>query len=125
MPVVFNEDDHFDFDIPMNNFVAATSAYASWGFFDFRQKDESFDEGYQSVPVNWKISSPRKRGFFNKLKDDGFDDKALGRIFIPIGIEIGSETPEEIAVSIVAELIQKRSQNIELHSSFAINDKTL
>ncbi|WP_147565467.1 XdhC family aldehyde oxidoreductase maturation factor [Clostridium tyrobutyricum] len=70
-------------------------------------------------------SKRKKLEFFNKLKDDGFDDKALGRIFIPIGIEIGSETPEEIAVSIVAELIQKRSQNIELHSSFAINDKTL
>jgi hypothetical protein len=68
-PVVFNEDDHFNFDQPMNNFVAATSAYASWGYFDFRMKDEGFDEGYQSVPVNWKISSARKKGFFNKLKE--------------------------------------------------------
>jgi hypothetical protein len=68
-PVVFNEDDHFNFDQPMNNFVAATSAYASWGFFDFRMKDEGFDEGYQSIPVNWGISSARKRGFFTKLKE--------------------------------------------------------
>ncbi len=69
MPIVFNEDDHFNFDKPLNNFVAATSAYASWGFFDYRMKDEGFDEGYQSVPVNWQISSPRKRGFFEKLKE--------------------------------------------------------
>jgi hypothetical protein len=69
MPVVFNEDDHFDFDKPMNNFVAATSVYASWGYFDFRMKDEGFAEGYQSVPVNWGISSSRKQGFFNKLKE--------------------------------------------------------
>lgn len=69
MPIVFNEDDHFDFDQPMNNFVAATQAYASWGFFDYRMKDEGFDDGYQSVPVNWSISSPRKRGFFEKLKE--------------------------------------------------------
>lgn len=69
MPVVFNEDDHFDFDKPVNNFVAATRAYASWGYFDFRMKDEGFDEGYQSVPVNWGISSGRKRGFFNKVKE--------------------------------------------------------
>ena len=69
MPIVFNEDDHFDFDKPMNNFTAATSAYASWGFFDYRMKNEGFDEGYQSVPVNWQISSPRKRGFFEKLKE--------------------------------------------------------
>lgn len=68
-PIVFNEDDHFDFEKPENNFVAATKAYASWGYFDFRMKDEGFDEGYQSVPVNWGISSDRKRGFFNKVKE--------------------------------------------------------
>lgn len=69
MPVVFNEDDHFNFDQPMNNFVAATSVYASWGFFDYRMKDEGFDEGYQSIPANWQISSARKKGFFDKLKE--------------------------------------------------------
>lgn len=68
MPIVFNEDDHFDFDKAENNFVAATKAYASWGYFDFRMKDEGFDEGYQSVPVNWGISSDRKKGFFNLVK---------------------------------------------------------
>jgi len=66
-PIVFNEDDHFDFDKPMNNFVAAVSERASWGYFDFRMKDEKFDDGYQSVPVNWGINSERKRGFFNLL----------------------------------------------------------
>jgi len=70
MPIVFNEDDHFDFDKPSNNFVEAVKAYASWGFFDFRMKGEtSIDEGYQSVPVNWGISSERKKGFFNKLEE--------------------------------------------------------
>ncbi len=69
MPIVFNEDDHFDFDKPVNNFVNATKAYASWGYFDFRMKDEGFDEGYQSVPVNWEISSERKEGFFDKVKE--------------------------------------------------------
>jgi hypothetical protein len=69
IPIVFNEDDHFDFEQPMNNFIAATTAYASWGFFDYRMKDEGFDEGYQSVPVNWGISSERKRGFFKLLKE--------------------------------------------------------
>jgi hypothetical protein len=68
-PVVFNEDDHYEFDKPRNNFVAATSEHASWGFFDFRRKEEGFDEGYQSVPVNWGISSARKRGFFSLLRE--------------------------------------------------------
>jgi len=69
MPVVINEDDHFDFEKPENNFVAAVREHVSWGYFDFRMKDESFDEGYQSVPVNWTISSARKRGFFKLLAE--------------------------------------------------------
>ncbi|MCG6186195.1 hypothetical protein [Maribellus maritimus] len=69
MPIVFNEDDHFDFDRAENNFAAATKAHASWGYFDFRMKGEGFDEGYQSVPVNWSISSERKTAFFNKVKE--------------------------------------------------------
>lgn len=69
MPILFNEDDHFDFDKPRNNFIAAVSEYASWGYFDFRMKGEGFDDGYQSVPVNWRISSARKRAFFTLLKE--------------------------------------------------------
>jgi hypothetical protein len=67
MPILFNEDDHFDFDQPLNNFTAALSEYASWGYFDFRMRDEGFEHGYQSVPVDWSISSPRKRAFFRLL----------------------------------------------------------
>jgi hypothetical protein len=63
-PILFNEDDHFDFDRPTNNFVAAISEHASWGFFDYRMKGEGYNDGYQSVPVNWAISSDRKRAFF-------------------------------------------------------------
>jgi len=68
-PILFNEDDHYDFDKPWNNFVAATSERASWGFFDFRRKGEAVEEGYQSVPVVWGISSARKRGFFGLLRE--------------------------------------------------------
>jgi len=68
-PILFNEDDHFDFDHRTNNLTAAVSEYASWGYFDYRMVGEGFDEGYQSVPVNWKISSQRKRGFFSLVAD--------------------------------------------------------
>jgi len=69
MPILFNEDDHFDFDKPDHNFKAALQEYASWGYFDFRMQGEGFDAGYQSVPVNWGISSPRKRAFFDRLRE--------------------------------------------------------
>lgn len=67
--IVFNEDDHFNFDQEVNNFTAAISAYASWGFFDYRMKEEGFAEGYQSVPVDWGINAERKKGFFGLMKE--------------------------------------------------------
>jgi hypothetical protein len=63
-PVVFNEDDHADFDKTDTDFLVASSEHASWGFFDYRRKGESFNEGYQNVPTDWGIDSERKRGFF-------------------------------------------------------------
>lgn len=66
-PILFNEDDHFDFGSENNNMLAAISGYAGWGYFDYRMDDEGFDDGYQSVPVNWTTSSERKRGFFDLL----------------------------------------------------------
>lgn len=64
MPVLFNEDDHYNFGAPMNNFVAAVGEYASWGLYDYRRKGEKYNEGYQDLPADWGISSERKRGFF-------------------------------------------------------------
>jgi hypothetical protein len=68
-PILFNEDDHFDFDQPTNNFVAALDEFASWGYFDYRLRGEGFAEGYQSVPVDWGIRSDRKRGFFRLVSE--------------------------------------------------------
>ena len=64
MPILCNEDDHENFDQPTNNFSAAIAAHASWGWFDYRRKGEGMEEGYQSPPVNWGLSSERKRAFF-------------------------------------------------------------
>ena len=68
-PILFNEDDHFNFDKRNNNFTAAIKSYASWGYFDYRMKDEVFKDGYQSVPVDWGINSKRKIQYFNLLKE--------------------------------------------------------
>jgi xanthine dehydrogenase accessory factor len=56
------------------------------------------------------ISSRKKlESIALRLRTKGVDPQELKRIHSPIGIDIRSETPEEIAVSIVAELIQVRS----------------
>jgi xanthine dehydrogenase accessory factor len=55
------------------------------------------------------IGSRRKTMMiFNHLTKRGFDEVLLGSVFTPIGLDIGSETPQEIAVSIVAQLIEVR-----------------
>lgn len=66
MPVLFNEDDHFDFDQPRNNMRAALGEYASWGYFD--PGENNYRDGYQCPPVNWGINTERKQAFFRLVK---------------------------------------------------------
>jgi xanthine dehydrogenase accessory factor len=57
------------------------------------------------------IGSRRKRDhIFNALLKQGFTEVDLNRVYSPIGLDISAETPEEIALSIVAELIQVRAK---------------
>lgn len=46
-----------------------------------------------------------------RLRDYGFSDAEIGRIHGYIGLNIGAQTPEEIALAIMAEIVQARSQN--------------
>jgi xanthine dehydrogenase accessory factor len=55
------------------------------------------------------IGSRRKRDhIYQCLRRQGFNASALDRVHSPIGLDIGAETPAEIAVSIVAEMIAAR-----------------
>lgn len=56
-------------------------------------------------------SQRKKQVIFNALLEDGISQQLLDRVHCPIGLSIGAETPEEIAVSIAAELIAIRSRN--------------
>jgi xanthine dehydrogenase accessory factor len=62
------------------------------------------------------LGSRRKTAiFFEKLTTEGVPAEQLARVFAPVGLEIGSETPEEIAVSIAAELIAVR-KNLQVRT---------
>ena len=59
------------------------------------------------------IGSRHKRdAIYEKLLSEGYTDSDLERVHSPIGLDIGGETPEEIAVAIVAELIKARSEAV-------------
>jgi xanthine dehydrogenase accessory factor len=67
------------------------------------------DAGYIGM-----IGSRRKRDLiYKELLTKGFTQADLDRVHAPIGLAIGAETPEEIAVSIVSELIQFRAEKGE------------
>src|SRR5258707_3698526 len=55
------------------------------------------------------IGSRRKTiGIFRELQKEGLPANLFDRVYAPIGLDIGASTPEEIAVSITAELIAVR-----------------
>jgi xanthine dehydrogenase accessory factor len=57
------------------------------------------------------IGSRRKRdAIYEALLGEGLNRRDLERVHCPVGLDIGAETPEEIAVSILAELIQVRAR---------------
>jgi len=57
------------------------------------------------------IGSRRKRNqVYDNLYREGFSLSEFERVCSPIGLDIGAETPEEIAVNIVAELIKVRAE---------------
>src|SRR5579864_3741005 len=55
------------------------------------------------------IGSKRKTiSVIKELEKEGLPREAFERIFAPMGLEIGAESPEEIAISVVAEMIAVR-----------------
>jgi xanthine dehydrogenase accessory factor len=57
------------------------------------------------------------------LESEGVPAEKLDRVHSPIGLDIGALTPEEIAVSIVAEMIAIRRQAASSHPSLAYKPK--
>ena len=59
------------------------------------------------------IGSKRKCAMvYDKLREDGFDEGAIASVHGPIGLPIGGNTPGEIAISIVAQLVAERAERL-------------
>lgn len=89
----FDEDDYV---------IAATRGHSYDAYIV--ERTAGSDAGYVGM-----LGSKRKRAVIWKaLEDLGVDPQALARVRSPIGVEIGADTPAEIAVSVVAELVRLR-----------------
>ena len=102
--LVHVKDDYSDLPLPgSKDFVAIVSRGHVTDGLAFRR--------LRHVPVAYlgMIGSRAKRkALFDELRSEGFTEEELRRARNPIGLDIGAESPEEIAIAIVAELIATR-----------------
>jgi len=79
---------------------------------DEQALDHLIDRGARYVGM---IGSKRKiKLIFDDLLDEGVSAESLARVYAPLGIDIGSQTVPEIAISILAELVSHRNRNGEV-----------
>ncbi len=99
-----------DFTNPFQGIVVDASSYiviATRGHthdLDALQAALQTDAGF----IGLVGSSGKKEALFKSLRRQGTTEDALARVDVPVGLPIGSVTPEEIAVSIVAQIIALR-----------------
>lgn len=65
-------------------------------------------------------SKPKRVKFFSRLRAAGIPEKYFKNISIPMGIDIGAQTPAEIAVSIAAEMVKIKDQEYIGTDKFAV-----
>ena len=65
-------------------------------------------------------SKVKKKALFQNLKQEGITQDQLNRVFSPMGVDINAILPEEIAVSVIAQMIASRRSkpdiNLPVHS---------
>jgi xanthine dehydrogenase accessory factor len=72
------------------------------------------------------IGSKRKvLSVYSALENDGYRSEEFERVYAPIGLEIGALAPEEIAISIVAELIAvRRNAGLPAHKRLRVESRS-
>jgi xanthine dehydrogenase accessory factor len=48
---------------------------------------------------------------FTNMINDGYDKNLISKVYAPIGVDIKSETTQEIAISVAAQLINVKNRN--------------
>ncbi len=105
---VINSLDFSQVEITSNTYVIV----ASHGNYD----EPSLEAVLSSRAAYIGLVSSRKRAESVKeyLREDGFSEEQIARIKNPAGLDIGAANPQEIAVSILAEIVSYRRQGIQL-----------
>lgn len=70
--------------------------------------------------VGYISSKVKKIKFTRQLRELKIPESTLNRIHAPMGIDIGAQTPEEIALSIIAEIISINNKSFSGSSKFSV-----
>lgn len=94
-------------ELPIDNesFVVITTR-GHLGDYDVLKQMLGTDAGY----IGMIGSRSKKKLLYERLIKEGISEEQLARIHSPIGLPIKAETPAEIAISVVAEMIQCRAE---------------
>jgi xanthine dehydrogenase accessory factor len=66
----------------------------------------------RGVPYVAMVASPRRTlALLEELRAEGYSEESIARLKAPAGLDIGAATPAEIALSILAEIVQRRRAN--------------
>jgi xanthine dehydrogenase accessory factor len=68
-------------------------------------------------------SNAKVRQFRKELMDKGVSEKLLDRVHAPIGLPIGGKDPAEVAISILAELVQVKNQKAQAAVKLEVKDR--
>jgi xanthine dehydrogenase accessory factor len=75
--------------------------------------------------VRWVglVASPRRgAAVLDELRAEGVSEELLARLETPAGLDIGARTPAEVALSILARIVEVRRQTAEERSELARRD---
>jgi xanthine dehydrogenase accessory factor len=108
-------------EIVVDDFQRAIDAQriTSWTYLTLLTRGHEHDEATlqrvvgSPAPYIGMIGSRRRvLVVFQRLVEQGVPDKFLDRIYAPIGLDIGARTPEEIALAIMAEIVNVRRHGV-------------
>jgi len=115
------KENKFADDIVINDFVKATDNVRedNYSYIVIVTPGHMQDKDVLRAVLNKKVkyigmmgSESKVRTLFKELKAEGIDPELLKRVHSPIGINIKSETPDEIAISIAAEIISIKNADL-------------
>jgi len=99
VPVKNFEEDMMKMDIPNGAYIVIAT-FGHKHDADALAAALRLDAAYIGmIGSKGKVSSN-----FDKMRKMGFTDEQIGKVYSPIGLDLGGETPDEIAVSVVAEI---------------------